>query len=202
MGLSLGLTKFFYSDEGGTDTPFFQEEKNIVRDYYFRILENFFEKNSEKGGNINNLKIIFRFIDKNLEANNKINMLLFEFIERIIGDNPDDYFCDDKDNEQINILFNFVKKFTNSGSNITKYENNTIKNIRKKFLNKMIETIMKIIFTKRRINKNPKIIENFKNILINIDLTGDLIKIMTKQIKRLNYIVRQFAENEAEPFKR
>ena len=44
---------------------------------------------------------------------------------------------------------------------------------------------MKILFTKKRINKNPYIIEEFKNLLVNTEITNDLISTITEEIKNL-----------------
>jgi signal recognition particle GTPase len=81
-------------------------------------------------------------------------------------------------------LLNFVEKFSISENN-NLYESIKIKNNRKNFLNKMMKNIMKIIFTKKRINENQKIIEDFKKIIIEIDLTSELIEIITKQIENI-----------------
>ena len=178
LGLAVGLSNFFDASEVSTS------DKKIVKEYYFMILEKFFQKKLEKGGNILNIKIIFRFINDNLDTNYKINLVFFELIEKLIGDNPDEYFSDDKNNEQIKILLNFVEKFSISENN-NLYESIKIKNNRKNFLNKMMKNIMKIIFTKKRINENQKIIEDFKKIIIEIDLTGELIEIITKQIENI-----------------
>ena len=106
LGLAVGLSNFFDASEVSTS------DKKIVKELYFMILEKFFQKKLEKGGNILNIKIIFRFINDNLDTNYKINLVFFELIEKLIGDNPDEYFSDDKNNEQIKILLNFVEKFS------------------------------------------------------------------------------------------
>ena len=44
---------------------------------------------------------------------------------------------------------------------------------------------MKILFTKKRISNNPYIIEGFKNLLVNTEITNDLISSVTNEIGKL-----------------
>ena len=184
LGFAPKLIDYFEKEEGKEKIGKNYTKKNQITDNYFLILKKFFENNSSKSDNINNLKYVFNFIKDNWNVNYEVCLVYFKFLYELIGDNPDLYFSDEINLEQIKMLFSFIYKFSEN------YEDNKliheiILNNRRKILNEIISIIMKILFTKKRINKNPYIIEEFKNLLVNTEITNDLISTITEEIKNL-----------------
>ena len=108
----------------------------------------------------------------------------FDFINDLIGNNPDFYFSNDSNEDQIEILLPFIEKFSVNSTGFKETEKILLIN-RRKIFNKIIAIYMKIIFTKKRINKTPNIIKEFKNLLLNIDITKDLIETITEEINKI-----------------
>ena len=161
------------------------QNKSLIAVYYFEILKHFFAKNSVKNDNFVNLKYIFHFIMDNLDANYEICLVFFKFINDILGDNPDLYFSDNINIEQIKMLFSFILRISNNNIEIKLNIENILKN-RKKIIYKIIEIIMKILFTKKiLINKNSDILKLFKDVLSEIDITTDLIDTIIKGIEKI-----------------
>ena len=161
------------------------QNKSLIAVYYFEILKHFFAKNSVKNDNFVNLKYIFHFIMDNLDTNYEICLVFFKFINDILGDNPDLYFSDNINIEQIKMLFSFILRISNNNIEIKLNIENILKN-RKKIIYKIIEIIMKILFTKKiLINKNSDILKLFKDVLSEIDITTDLIDTIIKGIEKI-----------------
>ena len=178
--------------------------KHYVINSYFSLIKLFFEKNKSKNDNFINLKNIFNFIQKNFDINYKSCLLFFNFINELIGDNPDYYFSDETDNEQINMLLTYIDKFflnnESNEENKIKEENeitednkiNEVNKInddnssnKKEIFYKVISIVMKIFFTKKRINKNPLIVKNFINLINTIDINEDFFNIIIEEIKKI-----------------
>jgi hypothetical protein len=158
--------------------------KILLSKKYFAILKLFFEKNTKKNENFIYLKYIFNFIDNNIDNNYEICLVLFDFINDLIGNDPDFYFSNDSNEDQIEILLPFFEKFSVNSTVFKETEKILLIN-RRKIFNKIIAIYMKIIFTKKRINKTPNIIKEFKNLLLNIDITKDLIETITEEINKI-----------------
>ncbi len=58
------------------------------------ILKKFFENNSSKSDNINNLKYVFNFIKDNWNVNYEVCLVYFKFLDELSWDNPESYFAD------------------------------------------------------------------------------------------------------------
>ena len=158
--------------------------KILLSKKYFAILKLFFEKNTKKNENFIYLKYIFNFIDNNIDNNYEICLVLFDFINDLIGNDPDFYFSNDSNEDQIEILLPFIEKFSVNSTGFKQTEKILLIN-RRKIFNKIIAIYMKIIFTKKRINKTPNIIKEFKNLLLNIDISKDLIETITEEINKI-----------------
>ena len=142
------------------------KEKNEVLDCYLKALKNFFENNPSKKGN---LKDIFIFINECLEDNYQASLGYYNFINELIGNNQDLFFNDEKDDEQIKCLTNYAKKFPKKIINESKEvkDENKINN-KKNIFNKLLSIIIRIFFTKKRINNNTQMINEFKKAYIKI----------------------------------
>ena len=162
------------------------EEKEPVLDYYLKSLRSFFENYPSKVENISNLKNLFKYINNILDDNNNICLGYYNFIKELIGNNPDLYFIDDNDDEQIKLLLSYAKQYYLN--DILEYgeekDENSIKN-KKIIFNQLISVIMRIIFTKKRINKNIEMPKEFKKLIQKIDITPDLIDSITEEIKNI-----------------
>ena len=160
-------------------------KKHEIANNYFLILKKFFENNASKTGNFINLKYIFNYIEDNFDTNYEVCLVYFKFIYELIGNNPDLYFSDDINIEQIKMLFLFIYRFSENDEKEIKLNKEIILNNRRKILNQIISIIMKILFTKKRINNNPFIINEFTNLLKNTEISSDLINTITKEIGNL-----------------
>ena len=159
------------------------KEKKEVLDCYLKALKSFFENNPSKTENIINLKDIFIFINECLEDKYRASLGYYNFINELIGNNPDLFFNDEKDDEQIKSLINYAKKFSKKIINESKdvKDENKINN-KKNIFNKLLSIIMRIIFTKKRINNNTQMINEFKKLIQKVDITSDLIISITEEI--------------------
>ena len=169
---------------------YFNIEKNIINDNnsvsksYFGIFKQFFENDSSKNGNFNYLKYIFRFIENNIDSNFEICLVFLEFINDLLDNNPDYYFSDIIDIEQIEELFSFIKNISlNKEDN--KLNKIIIINNRNKIINKIIAIIIKILFTKKRMNSEHNIIKQFINSFQYIDINNDLIENISEAIEKI-----------------
>ena len=157
-------------------------EKKEVLNCFLKAFKNFFENNPSKADNLLNLKNVFKYITENLEDNYQASLAYFNLIKDLIGNNSDLYFSEEKDEVQIKNLLNYANIYSQN----LDFENDEQKDINKKnIFNKLISIIIKIIFTKKRINKSPKIVEDFKNIIKNTEITIDLIITITEEIKNI-----------------
>ena len=93
----------------------------------------------------------------------------YNFINELIGNNQDLFFNDEKDDEQIKCLTNYAKKFPKKIINESKEvkDENKINN-KKNIFNKLLSIIIRIFFTKKRINNNTQMINEFKKAYIKI----------------------------------
>ena len=182
--------KIFDNDNDNNDISNMEEKKEVLY-CYLKALKSFFQNNSIKSENIINLKNIFKYINETIGDNYQVCLGYYNFILDLIGDNPDLYFNDEKDDdEQIKGLFLYANKYSKNYilGNIDSKDENKIKQ-KKMIFNKLITIIMRFIFTKKRINKSTKIIKDFKKLLHKVDLTTELIEAMTGEI---NHIIDNF----------
>ena len=162
------------------------KKENEVLNYYLKCLKNFFEKNPSKSDNIINLKTIFKYINEDLGNNYQVCLVYYNFINELIGNNPDLYFNDEKDEDQIKQLIIYANKYSKNyilGNPDIKDEN-TIKNKRIIF-NQFISIIMRIIFTKKRLSKKTSLVNEFKKLIQKVDITNELISSITDEIKNI-----------------
>ena len=160
------------------------KERDIF-DSYFKALKSFFENNPSKSENINNLKYTFIFVYDYLSQNNKALDIFYNFINDLIGSNPDLYFNDDNDKEQILSFIKYANKLINNNSeNQEKQEVKNEKEIinKKNLFNKLISILTRIIFTKNRIGKIDTIINKFQKLISKIEKTSDLTKTISTEI--------------------
>ena len=156
------------------------EDKKEVLNCYLKAIKSFFENNPSKSENILNLRNIFKYINEKLGNNYQICTSYYNFIKELLGSNPD-FFCDENDDQQIKALILYISRYMNTFSSEIKDEN-TIINKNNAF-NKLISILMKIIFTKKRTNKNTEIVSLFKKIIQNVPITSELIITITDEIK-------------------
>jgi len=166
-------------------------EKKEVLNCYLEAVKSFFENNSSKKENIINLKNIIKYINETIGDNYQVCLGYYNFITGLIGDNPDIYFNDEKDDDKIKVLFLYANKYSKNFiiDNYDGIDENKIKQ-KKNIFNKLIIIIMRIIFTKKRINHNKNIIKDFKKLLHKVDLSKELIIAITGEIK--NHIIDKF----------
>jgi hypothetical protein len=182
------------------------EVNNIINDKdnievlqcYLKVLGSFFENNPSKAENISNLKEMFQFIYEYLEDNCRASLIYYDFINEIIETDPDLYFNDEKDDEQIKELIRYSRHLSKKIAIELKdmKDENKINN-RKSLFNKLISIIMRIIFTKKRTNNNAEIINEFKNLVQKVDITSDLIEAITSEICNIiNYSIGASKNNK------
>ena len=162
------------------------EEKKEVLECYLNSVKSFFKNYPSKAENIINLKNLFQYLNNILDDNYNVYLGYYNFIKNLIGNDPDLYFIDEKDHEQIKLLLDYAIKYSKSFKLKSKDEKteNIIKN-KKGLFNQLISIIMRIIFTKKRINKNIEISREFKKLIKKIDITPGLIDAITEEIKNI-----------------
>ena len=171
-------------DSQNVNTINYLKKKDIF-DSYFKAVKSFFENNPSKSENITNLKYIFIFVNDYLCQSNQALDLFYNFINDLIGSNPDLYFNEDNDNEQLLSFIKYANKLIKNNSE--NQENQEVKNekesINKKNLfNKLISILTSIIFTKKKIDKFDTIIFKFQKLISKIEKTSDLTKIISTEI--------------------
>ena len=168
------------------ETKNLQEKKEVLKSY-LEALKSFFENNPSKSDNILNLKDLLKYINEISGDNYQICLNYYNFIDEFIGNNPDVYFNDDKDDEQIKILLIYATKYSqNYNSENTDIKEENKMNNKKLILNKLISIIMRIIFTKKRINKNNVNIKYyFKKLIQTVSLTPELLNAIFDEIENI-----------------
>ena len=182
------INKYFYLKLLNFSTHLFEEKENTnestdninsekkeVLDFYLGALKSFFENNPSKAENYIMLKDFFNFINDNVSDNYQIGLEYYNLIEELIGNNPDLYFSDESDESQIENLLKYAIKYSKKKES----------GINNSLFNKLISIIMRIIFTKQRINKNSNIVSRFKETIKTFDLSIDLIKTITEEIRKI-----------------
>ena len=124
-----------------------EKEKDIYY-IYFKTLKIFFENNPSKSENIMNLKNLFKNMSDYLSENNQFFYKFNDFINELIRDNPDMYFNDDKDDEQIKLCINYADKFSISSLENLEVKNEKEINNKKNIFYKLITILIEIIFSK------------------------------------------------------
>ena len=173
-------------------------EKDIFH-YFFNAMKTFFENNMSKSENIMNLKNLFKEVNEYLSENNQLFYKFNNFINELIRNNPDLYFNDNKDDDQIKHFIKYASKFSSNSSE---------KNINSKNLfNKLISILIRIIFTKSRIGRNDIIIPKFRKLIGKVKKNKDLIITICNEI--LNIFNHNFglsdnlnSENQKEKLKK
>ena len=185
-------------EDGVTQKTDDKEEINSVKskkdifDYFFNTMKVIFENNPSKSENIMNLKNIFMDANDYLGENHQIFYKFNNFINELIGNNPDLYFNDNENNEQIKNFINYASKFSSHSSENLKDE----KEINKKNLfNKLISILIRIIFTKSRIGRNDEIIQKFRKLIGKVEKNKDLITTICNEI--LNIFNHNFGLSES-----
>ena len=173
----LSFSPHLFEENGNTSesTDNINSEKKEVLDFYLGALKSFFENNPSKSENYIMLKDFFNFVNDNASDNYQIGLEYYNLIEDLIGNNPDLYFNNEGDESQIENLLQYAIKYS-------KKKESKINNI---LFNKLISIIMRIIFTKQRINKNNNIVLRFKEIIKKVDISIDLIKTITEEIRKI-----------------
>ena len=167
------------------DNSNFTKEKEVLS-YYLKCLKSFFERNPSKSENIINLKTILKYINEELGNNYHACLGYYNFINELIGNNPDLYFNDEKDEDQIKQLIIYANKYSKHYilGNTDSKDENLIKN-KKIIFNRLISIIMRIIFTKKRLNKKTSLVNEFKKLIQKVDITNELISSITDEIKNI-----------------
>ena len=163
-----------------------KEKEKEVLSYYLKCLKSFFEKNPSKSDNIINLKTIFKYINEELGNNYQVCLGYYNFINELIGNNPDLYFNDEKDEDQIKQLIIYANKYSKHYilGNTDFKDENIIKN-KKIIFNQFISIIMRIIYTKKRLSKKTPLVNEFKKLIQKVDITNELITSITDEIKNI-----------------
>ena len=181
------LNKYFIETNLDKDNDENKIIKNNSREIdifnaFFKVLKKYFENNPSRSENIKNLKDIFMEIDNNLKENDQTFFKFNNFINELISDNPDLYFSDDENDEQIKHFIKYAGKFSNF--NNEKEGNKNEKQIANKrnLFYKLISILIRIIFTKRRMGRSSKIIKRFKNLINKVEKTNELIITVTTEI--------------------
>ena len=157
-------------------------EKKEVLNCYLKSFTSFFENNPTKSDNLLNMINIFKYINEKLEDNFHVSLAYYNLIKDLIGNNSDLHFTEEKNDEQINNLLSYANNYSMNLNNENSDQKETNEN---NLFNKLISILLKIIFTKKRINRNPKIVEEFKKIIKNTEITVDLIIVITDEIKNI-----------------
>ena len=166
-----------------------EKEKDIY-DIYFKTLKIFFENNPSKSENIMNLKNLFKNMSDYLSENNQFFYKFNDFMNELIRDNPDMYFNDDKDDEQIKLFINYADKFSISSLENLEVKNEKEINNKKNIFYKLITILIEIIFSKQRIGRNDAIMPLFKKLLSKVEKNKDLaITILNSIINIFHHIL-------------
>ena len=171
------------SEENENDIKDLKEKKKEVLECYKLTLKSFFQNNPSKSENIVNLKNLLKYVNELSCDNSEICLFYYNFIKDLIVEKPDIYYNDEKDDEEIKKLLIYIKKYSKNYilENIDIKDENKIKN-KKIIFNKLICIIMRIIFSKKRINKNNNIVQEFKKLIQSLNITPELIKGITEEI--------------------
>ena len=168
------------SNDNNIDNTIDTNERKEVLNCYLKAIKSFFENNPSKAENIINLQKIFKYMNEKLGNNYQICISFYNFIKELLVKYPD-FFTDENDDEQVKSLILYSAKYFKTFTSEIKDEN-IIKNKNNAF-NKLVSILMKIIFTKKRTNKNTEIVKLFKKIIQNVDITSELIITITEEIK-------------------
>ena len=168
------------TNDNDNDIENIKEKKEVLL-CYLKALKSFFKNNPSKNENIINLQNIFKYINEDMGNNYQLCLGYYTFIKDLIADNPDIYFNE----EHIQILLYYGKKYSN---NIFDSKDENKIEQKKTIFYKLMSIIVRIIFTKNRINKNIKMVHKFKKLIQEIDLNLSE-ELISKILEEINHII-------------
>ena len=166
----------------------YEDNENNIFNAFLETLTSFYTNNPSKIENINNLKIIFKNINGNLNETDTSFFIFFKFINKYLNKNFDIFFSDDKNSDQISTLIKIVNKLIPKRVVINK-DNKTEKNTLNKckifdeLINGIISILMRIILLKENFSNSIKIVKNF--IIKNLEITNGLIPNILKEMRMI-----------------
>ena len=146
---------------------------------------------------------MFKYINENLNENNKTFFIFYKFINTCISKDVFLYFNDDQNDEQILSLIKVVNKFISSRVLLKKSSENKKEDLNKaKIIEKLISEItsilMRILLTKEKLSNNIQIVMNF--IIKNLEISDNLIHNVVNEIRMIftQYLLGNHIQNISE----
>ena len=177
-----------------------EEDENNILNASLDCLKSFFDNNPSKIENMNNLKNMFKSINENLSEDDKSFYVFSKFINNCINKNVDQYFDDDKNEDQVSALIKATNKLISSKALIKDpNKNNKERSNKSQIFDDLIcditSILMRILLRKEKISKNIIIVKEF--IIKNVEITNNLIATIFKEIKMIftKYILTSNMEN-------
>ena len=176
-------------DEKGQDNNIinYENNKNNIFNAFLESLTSFYTNNPSKIENINNLKLIFKNINENLNETDTSFFIFFKFINKYLNKNFE-IFSDDKNNDQISTLIKIVNKLIPKRVIINNDNKNLKSTLNKckifdELINGIISILMRIILLKENFSSNIQIVKNF--IIKNLEITNGLVPNIIKEMRMI-----------------